>query len=124
MAVHFLYLILASISQVCWLYNVKRVNGENWKHIKTVALFKFSFWKNFFPIIIYIFLSIVTIILLTHAMEKIAASTTYAIWTGLVIVITSIIDQVILKQKVDFLKYLFICMIVIGIVGLRMASKE
>ena len=57
--------------------------------------------------------------LLLKAVEKIDLSIVYAIWSGLGIVVVSIIGFLYFKEAVNFVKIVCIVLVVIGVVGLR-----
>lgn len=59
-------------------------------------------------------------ILLIKAVEKIDISTVYAVWSGLGIVVVSIIGVFYFKETVNVFKVVCIILVVIGVVGLRM----
>ena len=56
---------------------------------------------------------------LIKAVEKIDLSIVYAIWSGLGIVVVSIIGFFYFKETVNFVKIFCIVLVVIGVVGLR-----
>ena len=56
---------------------------------------------------------------LIKAVEKIDLSIVYAIWSGLGIVLVSIIGLLYFKETVNFVKIVCIVLVVIGVVGLR-----
>ena len=56
---------------------------------------------------------------LIKAVEKIDLSIVYAIWSGLGIVVVSIIGFLYFKETVNFVKIVCIVLVVIGVVGLR-----
>jgi small multidrug resistance pump len=58
-------------------------------------------------------------ILLIKAVEKIDISTVYAIWSGLGIVMVSIIRFLYFKETVNIVKVVCIVLIIVGVVGLR-----
>ena len=58
-------------------------------------------------------------ILLIKAVEKIDISTVYAIWSGLGIVMVSIIRFLYFKETVNIVKGVCIVLIIVGVVGLR-----
>jgi len=78
--------------------------------------------KAILPIVLYIIFGVANVIFLTWAMNNLLPSTTYAIWTGIVIASAAIIDQVILKQKMTWNKIIFVTLILAGIVGLRLTD--
>jgi len=56
---------------------------------------------------------------LIKAVEKIDISTVYAIWSGLGIVMVSIIRFLYFKETVNIVKVVCIVLIIVGVVGLR-----
>ena len=56
---------------------------------------------------------------LIKAVEKIDLSIVYAIWSGLGIVVVSIIGFLYYKEAVDFFKIVCIVFVIIGVIGLR-----
>jgi len=56
---------------------------------------------------------------LIKAVEKIDLSIVYAIWSGLGIVVVSIIGFLFFKETVNFIKIVCIVLVIIGVVGLR-----
>jgi multidrug transporter EmrE-like cation transporter len=94
-----------------------------WSQIKQGKIFTKVFWKAILPILLYILFSISNIVFLTMAMHDIPASIAYAVWTGLVIGVSTVIDQVVLKNGFNWLKYLFLLMITLGIIGLKLSTQ-
>ena len=56
---------------------------------------------------------------LIKAVEKIDLSIAYVIWSGLGIVVVSIIGFFYFKETVNFAKIVCIVLVIIGVVGLR-----
>ena len=56
---------------------------------------------------------------LIKAVEKIDLSIVYAIWSGLGIVVVSIIGFLYFEETVNFFKIVCIVLVIIGVVGLR-----
>lgn len=117
----FLYLLLASASQIGWLYNIKLLRKDRFRGFKLEMLISFNGLKLIVPIILYIILGIANIIFLTWTMKSLPASVTYAIWTGMVIAASSIIDGFIAGRKFNFIRLFFVFIIGVGIVGLRLS---
>lgn len=124
MPISFIYLFIASAFQLGWLYNLKRIKKGFLKELKTTPFFSAKTFKIILPIILYLIFSIANIVFLAWAMRTIKPSEAYAIWTGIVIGVSAIIDQLISKEPVKLVKIAFLLMIVIGIVGLRLYTPE
>lgn len=122
MTLSFIYLLIASVLQLGWLYNMKRLKKGIWQQLKSKP---FDFYKKFLivlPVILYLVFGISNVIFLTWSMQNIPPSIAYAVWTGLVIAAATIIDQIHSRKKMNAAKLIFIVIILVGIVGLRLSS--
>jgi len=77
-----------------------------------------GFSKTVPSILVFIFYGL-GFIPLIKAVEKIDLSIVYAIWSGLGIVVVSIIGFLYFKETVNFVKIVCIVLVIIGVVGLR-----
>ena len=85
----------------------------------TVCLKLSSGFSKIVPsIMVFVFYSL-GFIPLIKAVEKIDISTVYAIWSGLGIVMVSIIRFLYFKETVNIVKVVCIVLIIVGVVGLR-----
>jgi len=85
----------------------------------TVCLKLSSGFSKLVPsILVFIFYGL-GFIPLIKAVERIDLSIVYAIWSGLGIVVVSIIGFLYFKETVDFFKIVCIVLVIIGVVGLR-----
>ncbi|MFK7963178.1 MAG: multidrug efflux SMR transporter [Burkholderiaceae bacterium] len=57
----------------------------------------------------------------TLALKKLDLSLTYAIWSGVGTAATAVIGYYFFKEPFTMLKFISICLIVIGVVGLRLS---
>ena len=103
-----LMLILAGIFEVTWACSMKYSNGF------TVIV----------PTIITIMGYIASAIFLSIAMKNLPLGTAYAMWTGIGIVGTSILGIFLFREKLSVQQVICIFLIVVGIVGLKLLSKE
>lgn len=62
--------------------------------------------------------------LLSHALKTIPVGLAYAIWSGLGVVLISVIGLIIFKQKLDWPALLGLVMIVAGVVVINLFSKS
>ena len=74
------------------------------------------------PSIITIAAMIVSMLLLAHAMKTLPAGTAYAVWTGIGAVGAAIMGIVLLGESASLPRILSLCLIVIGILGLKFSS--
>ncbi|MES2796588.1 MAG: SMR family transporter [Bacteroidota bacterium] len=56
------------------------------------------------------------------ALKKIPTSSAFAIWTVLIIILLKITDVFLFKNKIQFAEVFFLCMITVGIIGLKHLS--
>lgn len=98
------FLVLAGLFEVVWAVGIKNCNG-----------FKPS--KAFLIVVISMALSM---ILLGLAAKQIPMNIAYAVWTGIGIVGVSLYSSLILSEPLSFTNLGFICMILIGIIGLKL----
>ena len=101
-----LYLILAGLLEVVWATSMKL--SENFSKlgysIVTIAGMILSF------------------VFLARALKDLPMSLAYPIWTGIGAVGTVIVGVVFLKDQLSPLAYLFLVLVIIGIIGLKMTS--
>ncbi len=101
-------LILAGVFEVTWACAMKYSDGF------TVVL----------PTIITAVGYIASAIFLSLALRQLPLGTAYAMWTGFGIVGTSILGVLLFQEKLSLPQVVCICLIVIGIVGLKLLAKE
>lgn len=65
-----------------------------------------------------------SVYLLAVALKSLPLGTAYTVWTGIGAVGTVIYGIIVFSESKDFLKILFVLMIVGGIIGLRAITKE
>jgi len=99
-----------------WIYLTIAIVFET---MGTVCLKLSSGFSKIVPsIMVFVFYGL-GFIPLIKAVEKIDISTVYAIWSGLGIVMVSIIGVFYFKETVNVFKVVCIILVVIGVVGLR-----
>jgi len=102
------YLLIAGLFEIGWAVGLKYTEGFSKlvPSVVTVALMVASF--NFLAI----------------ALKTLPIGTAYAVWTGIGAVGTAAIGILFLKEHADLLRVASIFLIVVGIVGLKLASPE
>ena len=103
-----LMLALAGVLEVTWACAMKISNGFT-KALPTVVTF-----------IGYI----ASALFLSLALKKLPLGTAYAMWTGFGIIGTSVLGIFLFQEKLSVPQIICILLIVIGIVGLKLLSKE
>src|ERR1700679_3389997 len=107
-----IYLIIASIFEVAWIYSVKFMDFRK--------LIKLSFTEIFtqragflvlLPVLGYVVFGVGNIILFSKAMKSIPAAIAYATWMSVALIFVKITDVTIFKEPITFLQVLFILLI-------------
>jgi len=105
---HWIYLFFAGLLEVAWAFSMKHSDGftKLGPSLLTVLLMIFSFW------------------LLALALRELPISTAYAVWTGIGAVGTAILGIVLLGESATAGKIFCLVLIGIGIIGLKVISKD
>jgi quaternary ammonium compound-resistance protein SugE len=103
-----IFLLLAGFLEVGWTFGLKYSEG----------------FTLLVPSIITIVLLAASFMLFARAMRTIEIGVAYAMFTGIGTVGTVIAGILVLKEPADFWRLFFIALLVGGIVGLKLVSKE
>ncbi|MBE5900161.1 MAG: multidrug efflux SMR transporter [Lachnospiraceae bacterium] len=101
-------LLLAGIFEVTWAIAMKYSDGF------TVLI----------PSIITVVGYILSAIFLAIALKQLPLGTAYAMWTGFGIVGTSVLGIFLFQEKLSLPQIICVLMIIVGIIGLKLLSKE
>lgn len=101
-------LLLAGIFEVTWAIAMKYSDGF------TVLI----------PSIITVVGYILSAIFLAFALKQLPLGTAYAMWTGFGIVGTSVLGIFLFQEKLSLPQIICVLMIIVGIIGLKLLSKE
>jgi small multidrug resistance pump len=102
-----LYLILAIIFEASGTTLLKASDGLSKIHISVLLIIFYILSLKFFAM----------------SLKYIEIGIAYALWSGIGIIILTIIGIALFKEDLSFLKVLFIIFIVTGAVGLNMINK-
>ena len=120
MTTAWLYLFLASCLEVCWIYTLKVLDMKKILQIKPASLFSdVDSWVALLPLIGYIVFGLANVMAISKAMKYIPAATAFAVWMGLALVATKIMDVFYFKQAYNYQQILFTDLILIGVIGLK-----
>lgn len=104
---NWVFVLIASVFEISWAVGLKYSQGFT----KLYA----SIFTIITMILSYVFLSL--------GVKNIPIGTAYAVWTGIGAVGTAIYGILFFHESKEFLRVLFIFIIIIGIIGLRLTSK-
>ena len=114
------YLLLASCLEVCWIYTLKVLDMKRIFAIKPATmLHELEPWKALLPLLGYIVFGLCNVLAITKAMKTIPAGTAFAVWMGLALVATKFIDILYFKQPYNVQQLIFTVFVLVGIIGLK-----
>ncbi|WP_137286269.1 quaternary ammonium compound efflux SMR transporter SugE [Halorussus salinisoli] len=99
-------LLVAGLFEVAWAIGLEYSDGLS-KPVPTAAT---------------VLALVVSMVLLAKAVEDLPVGTAYAVWTGIGAVGTATLGIFLFDEPADLTRIAFICVIVVGIVGLHLAS--
>lgn len=101
------YLILAGLLEIVWASTLKQTEGFTrlWPSVVTTVLY------------------IASLYLLSLGMRDLPASSGYAIWVGIGAVGTALVGIFFLGEPKSALRLVSIVLILLGVIGLRMAER-
>lgn len=105
---NWLILILAGLLEIGWAIGLKYSEGFT------------KLWPSVWTSIA----MILSMFLLAIAMRTLPVGTAYAIWVGIGAVGTVILGIVLFKESADFWRLASVALIVVGIIGLKLATPD
>lgn len=105
---NWILLITAGLFEIVWAIGIKYTEGFSrlWPSVATLAAM------------------LVSIILLGIAMKSLPVGTAYAVWVGVGAVGTAIFGIILFGESASTMRLLSLGLIVIGIVGLKLATPD
>jgi quaternary ammonium compound-resistance protein SugE len=120
MSTSWIYLVAASIAEICWIYSLKFLDFK--KLIRNNVLNLIGTREGFLlllPALLYVLFGLTNIYFFSRAMEKLSASIAFAVWMAIALIGVKLIDVLILKETVSAMNLFFLALLLIGIVGLK-----
>src|ERR1700750_2148500 len=115
-----LYLFFAAIFEMAWTFSLRFMSVKKLKTIHWKGLFAANGdWRILWPLVGYIVFGLGNVYCISVAMKTIPASTALAVWMGTALVGVKLVEILFLKMPYDGWQFLFITLILIGIVGLK-----
>lgn len=99
------YVLMAGIVEVMWVIGL-RYSSNFWEWSLTVIAIIFSFY------------------FVIKACSKIPSGTVYAVFTGMGATGIVLLDFLILGADFSLIKLVFLCLIIIGVIGIKLTTKE
>jgi quaternary ammonium compound-resistance protein SugE len=101
-------LLFAGLFEVVWAYYLKSSKG--------LTLLT--------PSILFVITLFISMALLAYSVRTIPLGIAYPVWTGIGAIGAVIAGAVFFREEVGVLKFVFLALILIGIIGLKMSSKQ
>ncbi len=102
-----LYLVVAGLLEIAWAVSMKRTEG----------------FTRLGPSLVTIGIMSVSFYLLGLAMRDLPTGTSYAVWVGIGAVGTALVGIFFLDEPRDAFRLISIALIVLGVIGLRLAER-
>lgn len=102
-----LILFIAGLFETAWVIGMKYSQGFT----------KFS-WSIFTVVSVFI-----SMVMLAYSLKELPVGTAYAVWTGIGAVGTAILGIILFNESKEFIRLIFIFLIIVGIAGLRVFTK-
>ncbi len=103
-----LYLLIAGLLEIVWAVALKLSNG----------------FTRPLPSVMVIVGGLASLFFLSLAVKEVPIGTAYAIWVGIGAVGVAFFGILLFQESVNFWRLFFIGMIVVGLIGLRLVSKD
>lgn len=115
------YLILASAMEMGWMISLKYLDFKAIKNIEWVQFLTSNQGiLTMLPLIAYILFGLGNVVFFSMATKSIPLATAFAVWLGLALVGTVIIDIIYYKINYSVLQLVFLLLIVVGVIGLKL----
>ena len=116
-----LYLIIAALLEVGWIFSLKKFSFVELKKVSFQLAIHQPLATSLLllPLLGYILFGLGNIYFFSLAMKHISASTAFAIWMGLTLAGVKLVEVLILKHETKPLELVYLAMLVIAIIGLK-----
>lgn len=123
--VSWLYLFVASLMEICWMYSLKsldfgRIKAAPWRD----ALADSGPWLALLPLLGYIGFGIANVFFFSLATKNIPMAVAFAVWTGTALLGAILVDTFFYKEALSWQQILFMSLIVVGVIGLRSVETK
>lgn len=115
-----IYLIIAALFEIAWTFCLKFMSIKRFRTIGWWSFFsRRENWEILAPFAGYVVFGVGNIIFFSLAMKQIPASVALAGWMGLTLIGIKLTEIYILKEPSNFYQFIYMTLILIGIVGLK-----
>ncbi len=118
-----IYLFVGAIFEMAWTFSLRFMNVKKLRALHCKGFFtQTGNWAIVWPFVGYIVFGLANVYCISVAMKEIPASTALAVWMGTTLVGVKLVEIFFLEGTYDMYQFLFMGMILVGIVGLRRAG--
>lgn len=117
------YLILAAVLEACWMFSLKFLSFSKFKTLTLENFVQSEGLYIWLPLAGYIFFGATNTYYFALAIKNIPTTIAFAIWTAVSIMFIKIVEVSFFQNKISFVELFFLCVIITGIIGLKMATK-
>jgi len=120
-----IYIIAAAFFQMLWGISLKHLDFS-----MIISLLKNGEFYNpkliaqIVPLLAYFLLGLVIVIVISRAYKLLPMSIVYAAWMGLTLLFQVLVDALYYGEKMAWTQYLFILLILIGVIGMKQSQKK
>lgn len=123
MAISWIYLLIASLSEAIWLYAVKAMDVKAVKAMGWAGLIEDPLHaKALLPFVGYAVFGAGNVIFLSMSMRTIPAGTAFAVWMAVALITSKLIDAFWFRQPANGMQLLWFALIIVGVIGLKRAG--
>ena len=123
--IYWLYIVIAAVFEACWIYSLKFLSMKAIGNIQlSTILSDVAPWKTLAPLLGYIAFGLSNIYFFSMAMKGIPASTAFAVWMGLALVFSRLLDIFVFNEVYNTQQIFFTGILLVGIVGLKYYTKS
>src|SRR5512141_2209875 len=102
-----LILFIAGLFETAWVIGMKYSQG----------------FTKFWPAVFTVVSVLISMGMLAYSLKELPVGTAYAVWTGIGAVGTAILGIILFNESKEFIRLIFILLIIVGIAGLRVFTK-
>ena len=118
-----LYLVIASVLEVCWIYSLKYLSVADIRAIPWArAGAQPALLAPLLPLVGYIVFGVTNVVIFSFAIKHIPAATAFAAWTAMALIGSKLVDTFYFKEPFVPTQLLYMALIVIGIIGLNRST--
>jgi multidrug transporter EmrE-like cation transporter len=116
-----LYLFIASLFEIGWIFSLKKLSFAEIKKIsfQAIAQHPTDNLVALLPLLGYVGFGLANIYFFSLAMKEIPASTAFAIWMGVTLAGVKMIEVFFFKDAIKPMDFVYLGLILIAIIGLK-----